>query len=112
MRYVAVIPSKNQLNTTILELTPEAYVVPIDNRQAVTALEEMETSYFANAADHVSASVIPIIEAVEFEETPVLELTEEMLEEFQDRFDRMNDPNDSLMETEFLVNGVKVKLVN
>jgi hypothetical protein len=78
MRYVAVIPSKNQLNTTILELTPEAYIVPIDNRQAVTALDEMDTTYFANAADMTSASVIPIIESIEWEDddTPSLEMRE------------------------------------
>ena len=112
MRYMLVAPDKSGNSTRILELTKDAFVVPIDTPQANDAAATMDVSFFVNAPDNVLCSVIPVIEQIEFDEAPEVELTEEMLEEFQERFARMSDPSDSLMETEFMINGVKVKLVN
>lgn len=118
MRYMLIAPDKTGHTTTIMELTKDAFVVPVDTPQAHDAMEAGETSFFMNAPDNVLCAVIPVVEMIEFTETleiadtPVVEITVDMLDEFIERFERMGDPDDTLIETEFLVNGVKVKLVN
>lgn len=112
MRYMLVAPHKNGRDTTIMEITDDAYVVSVDTPQAYDALEAGNTDFFMNAPDNVVCSVTPVIESVEWQEPPCeVELTLEIVEEFMDRLERMNDPNDSLMETEFVLDGVKIKLV-
>lgn len=61
-------------------------------------------------ADNPACTVIPLLENLQYEETPVVTLDRELIEVINERLEQIDDPDDTLMETEFMVEGVRVRI--
>lgn len=108
--YVLVNP--RGVTATLLELDNDSYIVPVTGKQ----LRDLKSSDYLNAADNPRLSVIPVVESLENPEEWVeppnaVGITRELAEEFLERFDELEDPDNSMCGVEYEVDGVKLVLV-
>ena len=86
-------------------------VIPVDKDTVLIECPDDMLLPPLNWADDPRCAVIPLLENLRYEETPDVTLPRDLIETMVERLEQIDDPDDTLMETEFLVDGVRVRIV-
>lgn len=85
-------------------------LIPVDRDTVLVECPDDMVLPPPDFADDPACAVIPLLENLQYEETPVVTLDRELIEVINERLEQIDDPDDTLMETEFMVEGVRVRI--